>query len=85
MILLKSLVGIGIYSMPLAVSMMGLASGIFGTVFTAFICTHCVFMLLRNTYTLCQKMKRPLMTFPEVGEAACLNGELNVHLSCTTK
>lgn len=79
---LKSLVGTGIYSMPLAFSHVGLLTGIFATVFTALICSHCVFMLLQSTTKLCRRMRKPSMSFPEVAEAACTIGEFDKQRVC---
>ena len=72
---LKAVTGMGIYSMPLAFRYTGLLTGIFATILTAFFITHCVFILLRCSYILCQKDKKPSMTFPEVVEASFVYGK----------
>lgn len=44
--LLKASLGTGILSMPLAFKSAGLVGGIFAMVITAFICTHCSYILV---------------------------------------
>lgn len=44
--LLKASLGTGILAMPIAFMYSGLALGIAATIFTAFICTHCSYILV---------------------------------------
>lgn len=44
--LLKASLGTGILSMPLAFKCSGLVFGIFATILTAFVCTHCSYILV---------------------------------------
>lgn len=47
--LLKASLGTGILAMPVAFMYSGLALGIFATVLTALICTHCSYILVWQT------------------------------------
>ena len=73
--LLRSILGTGIYAMPLAFSYTGLVTGVFSTAATALIYTHCVNILLRSTQNLCQKTQKISLRYPEVAEMACIYGK----------
>lgn len=45
--LLKASLGTGILAMPVAFMYSGLALGIFATILTALVCTHCSYILVR--------------------------------------
>lgn len=49
--LIKSSLGVGILAMPSAFKHSGLLFGIFGTIITGIICSHCVQMLVGNLET----------------------------------
>lgn len=44
--LLKASLGTGILSMPFAFKASGLVLGIFSTILTAIVCTHCAYILV---------------------------------------
>lgn len=48
--LLKASLGTGILSMPIAFKYSGLINGIIMTIFTAFICTHCSYVLVSSFF-----------------------------------
>lgn len=75
--LVKSNVGTGIFSLPLAFSYTGLLAGIFMTIITAAITTHGIFIVLNCSYILCKMLKKPSMGYSELVEAACLNGKID--------
>ncbi|XP_052862780.1 proton-coupled amino acid transporter-like protein pathetic [Anopheles cruzii] len=72
--LLKASLGTGILAMPVAFSYAGLAGGIIATVFTAFICTHCAYVLVKCGHTLYRRTHRTAMSFSEIAEVAFENG-----------
>lgn len=72
--LLKASLGTGILAMPVAFMYCGMVMGIFATIFTAFICTHCSYILVKCAHTLYKRTHRTAMTFSEVAEIAFTNG-----------
>ncbi|XP_045763114.1 proton-coupled amino acid transporter-like protein pathetic [Maniola jurtina] len=68
--LLKSSLGSGILAMPAAFKNAGLAIGAFGTIIVGFICTHCVYVLVRTSQQVCVEAKKPSMGFAETCGAA---------------
>jgi proton-coupled amino acid transporter len=72
--LLKASLGTGILAMPMAFSYSGLVTGIFATILTAIICTHCAYVLVKCAHTLYYRARKPTMNFSEVAEVAFLNG-----------
>ncbi|XP_059059991.1 proton-coupled amino acid transporter-like protein pathetic [Achroia grisella] len=68
--LLKSSLGSGILAMPAAFKNAGLAAGALGTIIVGFICTHCVYVLVRTSQELCVDAKKPSMGFAETCGAA---------------
>lgn len=72
--LLKASLGTGILAMPVAFMYSGIIVGIFATLFTAFICTHCSYILVKCAHTLYRRTHRTTMTFSEVAEVAFTNG-----------
>lgn len=72
--LLKASLGTGILSMPIAFKYSGLGLGVVATILTAFICTHCSYILVKCAHTLYVRTRTPTMTFAEVAEASFSNG-----------
>lgn len=72
--LLKASLGSGILSMPFAFKCSGLVLGIFATIGTALICTHCSAILVKCAHALYKRTRRTTMTFSEVAEVAFANG-----------
>ncbi|XP_034480478.1 proton-coupled amino acid transporter-like protein pathetic [Drosophila innubila] len=72
--LLKASLGTGILGMPFAFMCSGLVMGIFATILTAFICTHCSYVLVKCGHKLYYKTRRTKMTFAEIAEAAFQKG-----------
>lgn len=72
--LLKASLGTGILAMPIAFMYSGLALGIVATVFTAFMCTHCSYVLVKCAHTLYHRTHRTKMSFAEIAETAFANG-----------
>jgi len=70
--LLKGNIGTGILAMPDGIKNSGLLVGNLGLVFMSFICVHCMHMLVRCAHTLCERTRRPKLTYPEVAEIAVL-------------
>ncbi|XP_063375142.1 proton-coupled amino acid transporter-like protein pathetic [Cydia amplana] len=68
--LLKSSLGSGILAMPNAFKNAGLAAGALGTIIVGFICTHCVYILVRTSQEVCVDAKKPSMGFAETCGAA---------------
>lgn len=52
----------------------GLVFGIFCTIITALVCTHCSYILVKCAHTLYKRTQTPTMTFSEVAETAFANG-----------
>jgi proton-coupled amino acid transporter len=72
--LLKASLGTGILAMPMAFSYAGLVTGIFATILTALICTHCAYVLVKCAHTLYYRSRRTAMNFADVAEVAFVNG-----------
>lgn len=72
--LLKASLGTGILAMPAAFMSAGLVFGIFTTILTAFICTHCSYVLVKCAHTLYKRTNKTAMSFSEVAEVAFENG-----------
>lgn len=72
--LLKASLGTGILSMPIAFMYSGIILGIFATIITSVICTHCSYVLVKCAHKLYYKTRRTQMSFAEVAEHAFLNG-----------
>lgn len=68
--LLKSSLGSGILAMPAAFKKSGLAAGALGTIIVGFICTHCVYVLVKTSQEVCVQAKKPSMGFAETCGAA---------------
>ncbi|CAK1551551.1 unnamed protein product [Leptosia nina] len=68
--LLKSSLGSGILAMPAAFRNAGLAGGAIGTIVVGFICTHCVYVLVKTSQEVCVEAKKPSMGFAETCGAA---------------
>ncbi|CAB3241177.1 unnamed protein product [Arctia plantaginis] len=63
--LLKSSLGSGILAMPAAFKNAGLAVGSLGTIVLGFICTHCIYILVKTSQEVCVEAKKPSMGFAE--------------------
>ncbi|KAF5294152.1 hypothetical protein FQA39_LY13523 [Lamprigera yunnana] len=72
--LLKSCLGTGILSMPLAFKCSGLLVGIFAALIESLICTHCAYILVVCAHELYKRSGRTSMTFADVAEEACRRG-----------
>ncbi|KAH8370866.1 hypothetical protein KR093_005251, partial [Drosophila rubida] len=72
--LLKASLGTGILGMPFAFMSSGLVMGIIATIITAFICTHCSYVLVKCGHKLYYRTRRTKMTFAEIAEAAFQKG-----------
>lgn len=68
--LLKSSLGSGILAMPAAFKNAGLVTGAIGTMVVGFICTHCVYALVKTSQEVCVEAKKPSMGFAETCGAA---------------
>lgn len=68
--LLKASLGTGILSMPIAFMYSGIVLGVFATIFTAFVCTHCSYVLVKCGHKLYYKTRRTQMNFAEIAEVS---------------
>lgn len=72
--LLKASLGTGILSMPIAFMYSGIVLGIFATVVTAFICTHCSYVLVKCAHKLYYRTRCSKLSFAEIAEISFRNG-----------
>lgn len=72
--LLKAALGSGILTMPLAFSYTGLVTGIFMTIVTSIICTHCAYVLVQCAQTLYYRHRITKMGFSETVVLALREG-----------
>lgn len=72
--LLKAALGSGILTMPLAFLYTGLVTGIFMTIITAVICTHCAYVLVQCAQTLYYRHRITKMGFSETVVVALREG-----------
>lgn len=72
--LLKASLGTGILAMPVAFKNAGLLVGIIATIFVAFICTHCAYILVKCAHVLYYKTRRTEMDFADIAEVAFSTG-----------
>lgn len=72
--LLKASLGTGILAMPVAFASAGTVVGIFATIFTAIVCTHCAYVLVKCAHVLYKRTRKTQMTFAEVASSAFDNG-----------
>ncbi|EEB18936.1 proton-coupled amino acid transporter, putative [Pediculus humanus corporis] len=72
--LLKASLGTGILAMPDAFRNTGLTLGIFATIFVAFLCTYCSYLLVKCAHVLYHRTRVTSMSFAEVAEAAFNSG-----------
>ena len=72
--LLKSSLGAGVLSMPLAFKHGGLIFGTIGTVLIGIMCTHCVHMLVVSAQSLYLRLRVPSMTMAQTAGAAFSTG-----------
>ncbi|XP_015588620.1 proton-coupled amino acid transporter-like protein CG1139 [Cephus cinctus] len=62
--LLKGSLGTGILAMPNAFSNSGLVTGVIATILIGILCTYCLHVLVKSQYTLCKRLKVPILSYP---------------------
>lgn len=72
--LLKSSLGSGILAMPAAFKNAGTIVGIFGTIILGYICTHCVYLLVKTSQDVSRVSKVPSLGYAETVEAVFATG-----------
>lgn len=72
--LLKSSLGSGILAMPAAFKNAGTVVGIFGTIILGYICTHCVYLLVKTSQDVSRVSKVPSLGYAETVEAVFATG-----------
>ncbi|XP_038213588.1 proton-coupled amino acid transporter-like protein pathetic [Zerene cesonia] len=72
--LLKSSLGSGILAMPAAFKNAGSIVGIFGTIILGYICTHCVYLLVKTSQDVSRVSKVPSLGYAETVEAVFATG-----------
>ncbi|XP_068627844.1 proton-coupled amino acid transporter-like protein pathetic isoform X2 [Battus philenor] len=72
--LLKSSLGSGILAMPAAFKNAGTLVGVFGTVILGYICTHCVYLLVKTSQDVSRISKVPSLGYAETVEAVFATG-----------
>ncbi|KAJ0179448.1 hypothetical protein K1T71_005160 [Dendrolimus kikuchii] len=72
--LLKSSLGSGILAMPAAFKNAGTVVGIFGTIILGYICTHCVYLLVKTSQDVSRVTKVPSLGYAETVEAVFATG-----------
>ncbi|GBP65436.1 Proton-coupled amino acid transporter-like protein CG1139 [Eumeta japonica] len=72
--LLKASLGSGLLAVPLAFSNAGWAVGLVGTFVIAFVCTHCVHILVKTSRGCCKLECKPLLGYAATCEAAFAHG-----------
>lgn len=72
--LLKASLGTGILAMPDAFKDAGLSVGIFATIFVAFLCTYCSYILVRCAHELYHRTRVSAMSFADVAEVSFNSG-----------
>ncbi|XP_045521354.1 proton-coupled amino acid transporter-like protein pathetic [Pieris brassicae] len=72
--LLKSSLGSGILAMPAAFKNAGSIVGIFGTILLGYICTHCVYLLVKTSQDVSRVSKVPSLGYAETVEAVFATG-----------
>lgn len=66
--LLKGNLGTGILAMPDAIKNSGLLVGNIGLVFMAYVCIHCMHLLVENSQVLCRRTNSPYLAYADVAE-----------------
>lgn len=72
--LLKSSLGSGILAMPAAFKNAGTVVGIIGTIILGYICTHCVYLLVKTSQEVSRVTKVPSLGYAETVEAVFATG-----------
>ncbi|KAL4714446.1 hypothetical protein ACJJTC_017741 [Scirpophaga incertulas] len=72
--LLKSSLGSGILAMPAAFKNSGTVVGIFGTIILGYICTHCVYLLVKTSQDVSRVSRVPSLGYAETVEAVFATG-----------
>jgi len=70
--LLKGNIGIGVLTMPIAISNAGLVGGVLGMVFVAFITIHCMHVLVRAAQKMVARRGATFLDYADTAEAAFL-------------
>merc|ERR1719195_2118636 len=73
--LLKGNLGTGILAMPDAIKNSGLLVGNLGLVLMAFICIHCMHLLVGNSQELCRRTNLPFLSYSDVAETCFATSE----------
>ena len=73
--MLKGNIGTGILAMPDAIKNSGLLVGNLGLVIMAFICVHCMHLLVGNSQELCRRTKLPFLSYSDVAETCFATSE----------
>jgi len=66
--LLKGNLGTGILAMPDAIKNSGLVVGNVGLVLMAYVCIHCMHLLVENSQVLCRRTNSPYLAYADVAE-----------------
>ncbi|XP_026747329.1 proton-coupled amino acid transporter-like protein pathetic [Trichoplusia ni] len=72
--LLKSSLGSGILAMPAAFKNAGTVVGIIGTIILGYICTHCVYLLVKTSQEVSKVTRVPSLGYAETVEAVFATG-----------
>ncbi|KAI5634342.1 transmembrane amino acid transporter protein domain-containing protein [Phthorimaea operculella] len=72
--LLKSSLGSGILAMPAAFKNAGTVTGVIGTIILGYICTYCVFLLVKTSQEVSRVTKVPSLGYAETAEAVFATG-----------
>lgn len=72
--LLKGSLGTGILAMPNAFHHAGWVVGFIMTFVVAIIVAYCIHILLGVHYDLCKRKRIPSLTYPQIAEAAFIDG-----------
>lgn len=76
--LLKSSLGSGILAMPAAFKNAGTAVGLIGTIILGYICTYCVYMLVKTSQEVCKVVKKPSLGYSETVEEVFASGPAKI-------
>ncbi|KAF5294463.1 hypothetical protein FQR65_LT01589 [Abscondita terminalis] len=77
--MLKGSLGTGILAMPEAFKNSGMANGFIFTILIGILCTYGLHILVQAQYVLCQRLRVPLLTYPDSMKAALLSGPKSFH------
>lgn len=77
--LVKSCIGTGILSMPIAFKCAGLIMGTLGLIFTAIVCTYCTYLIVVCSNYINNVSGSTLSSFADVAQASCKCGPKWAH------